>query len=144
MKCPHCGSDKVTHLYGIEGLMDRCTTCGSYFHKEGTVKKTFDSIWKICDEARCPTSGPFCNDCAHNLDGFCEVKKIYRFSQSKPVDSECFMPKRKGARDMHHDALVIAGMTFKLHIIEDQINRAKHAIAYRELYGIEVDDDNEN
>lgn len=90
MKCPHCGSDEVTHLYGIEGLLDRCTTCGSYSHKEGTVKKNFDELWEKYKKAHAPSKGPFCDDCVHNLDGFCEVKKIYRFSESRPGDCKNF------------------------------------------------------
>lgn len=33
-KCPNCGSDKVVSPYGIPGIWDKCTICGSCFQLE--------------------------------------------------------------------------------------------------------------
>lgn len=51
MECPYCGSDKVTSLYGIPGLMDRCTSCGSYFQiKDDDGKSFFDLFYEELDK----------------------------------------------------------------------------------------------
>lgn len=53
MKCPYCGSEKVTSLHGVGGLLDRCTTCGKYFSdKRSHIGKIFDyvhrkNVWNL-------------------------------------------------------------------------------------------------
>ena len=44
MKCPNCGSEKVTSLHG--GLIDRCTKCGHYFSDKSHIGKFFDYVHK--------------------------------------------------------------------------------------------------
>lgn len=50
MKCPYCGSEKVTSLHG--GLIDRCTVCGRYFSDKSHIGKFFDyvhrkNVWNL-------------------------------------------------------------------------------------------------
>lgn len=52
MKCPYCGSEKVTSLHGVSGLIDRCTSCGSYFSDKSHIGKFFDyvhrkNVWNV-------------------------------------------------------------------------------------------------
>lgn len=58
-----------------------------------------------------------------------------RFKIKKIAMDINFNGERMKARELHNNAMMIASMTFKLHIAEDQISRINHSIALRELSG---------